>query len=138
MTGQRGDRLDFAEGVLVRVCVFDAVHGNAGDEHGGRAVGGHQAVEAVVRLGEKMDFFDLVLRRDQVTGVFVGADFGKLVEGKETAVWQSLGSRNDVDLTDLFVQVHRDNPDMTLTDLLTILEKLYRKHRVTIRIRTRG
>lgn len=57
---------------------------------------------------------------------------------EETAVWQSLGSRNDVDLTDLFVQVHRDNPDMTLTDLLTILEKLYRKHRVTIRIRTRG
>ena len=57
---------------------------------------------------------------------------------EETAVWQSLGSRNDIDLTDLFVQLHRDNPDMTLTDLLTILEKLYRKHRVTIRIRTRG
>jgi hypothetical protein len=57
---------------------------------------------------------------------------------EETKVLQALGSQNELDLTDLFVRLHRDNKTMTLTKLLNILEGLYRKHRLSIRVRPRG
>jgi hypothetical protein len=56
---------------------------------------------------------------------------------EEAKVLQALGSQNDMDLTDLFVRLYHDNEKITLTDLLTILESLYRKHRLTIRIKPR-
>ncbi|MEZ4644683.1 MAG: hypothetical protein R3E31_18445 [Chloroflexota bacterium] len=88
--------------------VFDAVHGDARDEHRGSAARWHQAVKTIVRLRKIMDFFDFVLWCDEVTGVFVGADFGKLVEGKETAVWQRNAQRGQRDITGRQVEIKRN------------------------------
>jgi len=47
-------------------------------------------------------------------------------------------SNPDLDLTDLFVDLRQAGKDITLNDLLDVLEGLYRKNRVLIRIRRRG
>lgn len=56
----------------------------------------------------------------------------------EIAIWQALGSRNESDLTDLFVELRQEDKDMSLSELLEVLESLYRKNRLSIRIRPRG
>lgn len=56
----------------------------------------------------------------------------------EIKALKTLGTSPGMDLTDLFVHLHRDNQRLALTDLLTILEGLYQKHRITIQIRPRG
>lgn len=57
---------------------------------------------------------------------------------EEQKVLQALGTRSDMDLTELFVNLHQEDKTLTLTSLLAILENLYRKNRLTIRIRSRG
>lgn len=56
----------------------------------------------------------------------------------EMVIWQTMGSRNETDLTDLFVGLRHKNKDISLGDLLKVLESLYRKNRLSIRIRPRG
>jgi len=57
---------------------------------------------------------------------------------EEAGTLDTFGSRDDVDLTDLFVGLRRAGQEIELKDLLTTLEGLYRKNRVIIRIRQRG
>lgn len=57
---------------------------------------------------------------------------------QELATLDILEGRSDLDLTDLFVELRQAGKDTQLNDLLTILEGLYRKNRVVIRIRRRG
>jgi hypothetical protein len=60
------------------------------------------------------------------------------LDGIEKSIWQALGSRHEVDVTDLFVELRHKNNDLSLRDLLEVLEGLYRKNRLSIRIRPRG
>ncbi|MBC8263375.1 MAG: hypothetical protein H8E47_04540 [Anaerolineales bacterium] len=57
---------------------------------------------------------------------------------EEARVLEAFGSRNDVDLTDLFVGLRHAGQEIELKDLLTTLEGLYRKNRAIIRVRQRG
>jgi hypothetical protein len=58
---------------------------------------------------------------------------------EEARVLKRLDAPGDVDVTDLFVSLHGDSQGgMELTQLLRTLESLYRKHRLSIRIRVRG
>jgi hypothetical protein len=60
------------------------------------------------------------------------------LSSEEARVLEAFGSQRDLDLTDLFVWMRQAGYDITLNDLLTTLEGLYRKNRVIIRIRQRG
>lgn len=57
---------------------------------------------------------------------------------EESQVLDAFGSRQDVDLTDLFVGLRQAGQEIELGDLLATLEGLYRKNRVIIRVRQRG
>lgn len=56
----------------------------------------------------------------------------------ELGISDILNSKSDLDLTDLFVKARQSGNDIALDGLLTILEGLYRKNRVMIRIRRRA
>ncbi|MCZ7554455.1 MAG: hypothetical protein M5U05_18065 [Anaerolineales bacterium] len=60
------------------------------------------------------------------------------LSNEEAATLSPLNPRTDLDLTDLFVALHKDNEEMTLNQLLITLEGLYRKNRIVIRLRRRG
>jgi hypothetical protein len=47
-------------------------------------------------------------------------------------------TKNDIDLTDLFVAVRQSGKLLDLESLIQLLESLYRKNRIIIRIRNRG
>ena len=57
---------------------------------------------------------------------------------EEANVLEAFGARNDIDLTDLFVGLRHTGQKIEQKELLTILEGLYRKNRVIIRVRRRG
>ncbi len=57
---------------------------------------------------------------------------------KEQATYRALGTQSEIDLTDLFVQLHRQNVDLELGELLATIESLYRKRRLIVRLRPRG
>ena len=56
---------------------------------------------------------------------------------EEAKVLDAFGSANDVDLTDLFVRLRRAGEEIELKDLLDMLERLYRKNRIIVRVRQR-
>ena len=56
---------------------------------------------------------------------------------EEVQVLEAFNARNDIDLTDLFVELRHAGKEIELRDLLTLLEGLYRKNRVMIRVRRR-
>jgi hypothetical protein len=57
---------------------------------------------------------------------------------EEAQVLEAFKSPQDTDLTDLFVGLRQSGQEIELNDLLGILEGLYRKNRVIIRVRQRG
>lgn len=60
----------------------------------------------------------------------------KLTDEEEQTL-RAFGSRDEVDLADLFVQLRQAGQDIELDDLMETLEKLYRKNRVMVRVRRR-
>ncbi len=58
--------------------------------------------------------------------------------GEEEWTLQAFGSRDEVDLADLFVQLRRTGQEIELDGLMRTLESLYRKNRVMVRVRRRG
>ncbi len=57
---------------------------------------------------------------------------------EEAAVLSVFDSKNDLDLTDIFVELRHRGDQISVSNLLTIIEDLYRKNRLIVRIRTRG
>lgn len=57
---------------------------------------------------------------------------------QELEILKVMESKPDLDLTDLFVELRQFGKDITLNDLLDVLESLYRKNKVLIRVRRRG
>jgi len=60
----------------------------------------------------------------------------KLTDEEEKTL-RAFGSRDEVDLADLFVQLRQAGQDIELDDLMETLERLYRKNRVMVRVRRR-
>ena len=58
----------------------------------------------------------------------------------EVTIWQAMGTRTEIDLTDLFVELRQKHEakELDLAELLRVLESLYRKNRLSIRVRPRG
>jgi hypothetical protein len=58
----------------------------------------------------------------------------------EVTIWQAMGTRTEIDLTDLFVELRQKHSakELDLAELLRVLETLYRKNRLSIRVRPRG
>lgn len=56
----------------------------------------------------------------------------------ERRTYEALRNQQEVDLTDLFVQLYKEEQSLTVGNLLATLESLYRKRRLIIRLRPRG
>ena len=56
---------------------------------------------------------------------------------REASLLSAFGQRDEVDLTDLFVSLRQKGQKIEVKELLSILENLYRKNRVIVRIRRR-
>ena len=56
----------------------------------------------------------------------------------EARILDMFSSRNDIDLTDLFVNLRQAGQTTDLSALMHEIESLYRKNRVIVRIRPRG
>ena len=57
---------------------------------------------------------------------------------EESQIIEVIHKQEEIDLTDLFVALHRKGRKIELGELLSKLESLYRKNRVIIRVQRRG
>jgi hypothetical protein len=60
------------------------------------------------------------------------------LDDDEERTLQAFQGRDDVDVADLFVQFRQTGQEIQLDDLMSVLERLYRKNRVMIRVRRRA
>ena len=58
---KRRDGFDFVQRVLIRIRTFDAMHWDAGNQHGGSGLGGHQAIDPPGKFGEASNRFDYLI-----------------------------------------------------------------------------
>jgi hypothetical protein len=101
-------------------------------------------IPLVQRAGEELTLFGIQVTKLSDTATSARQQLGPILftdhelTPEEAQVLQAFGSRNDVDLTDLFVSLRQAGQEVGLKDLLTTLEGMYRKNRILIRLRQRG
>jgi hypothetical protein len=101
-------------------------------------------VSLIQEAGDELSSFGVLVNGLSETVMHARQELGPIIftdyelNAEERQILEALGSRNAIDLTDLFVALRHAGQEIELRDLLTILEGMYRKNRVTVRIRQRG
>lgn len=101
-------------------------------------------VGLVKRAGDELNVYGKRVKDTALVTASVRKQLGPLLHSdheltlQEIKVLGAMDTKSDLDLTDLFVQMRSADPQMSLSDLVSTLEKLFRKNRIMVRLRTRG
>ncbi len=101
-------------------------------------------VGLVKKAGDELNAYGKRIRDASLVTASAHKQLGPLLHSdheltpQETKVLGAMDTKSDLDLTDLFVQMRSTDPQTSLSDLVSILEKLFRKNRIMVRLRTRG
>jgi hypothetical protein len=102
------------------------------------------AVELVKHRGEELQRFVEALNSVAEIADTSKSQLGRILfadhklSDQETEILSSLHHRDEMDLTDLFVALYGKGEGVELPELVEILEGLYRKNRILMRVRRRG